>query len=216
MDQTVPGVAPVCIAFIIALFLSVNYFLGPKYDPREPPVIHQKFPYVGHIIGLLQYGLRYFEILSAKHPLPAFTLQTLSKRTYVVNSPDLVSAVQKNAKILSFNPFISFVSSRIFDADERAMAAINENIDGEQGHWGLMPEIGRGIHNTLAPGASLDWMTKTMLTKYMEFVDSLGAGKTDTGAPELDLYKWVRKAFTVSSTEAVSKVIPSMLNNGLD
>ncbi|KAL9035546.1 MAG: hypothetical protein Q9214_006529, partial [Letrouitia sp. 1 TL-2023] len=182
MDQTVPGVTTVCLAFTVVLLFSVNYFLGPKYDPREPPVIHQKIP--------------------AKHPLPAFTLQTLSKRTYVVNSPDLVSAVQKNAKILSFNPFISFVSPRIFDADERAMAAINENIDGEQGHWGLMPELGRGIHNTLAPGASLDWMTKTMLTKYVEFVDNLGEGKNDNGAPELDLYKWVRKAFTVSSTEA--------------
>ncbi|KAL9609259.1 MAG: hypothetical protein Q9167_005960 [Letrouitia subvulpina] len=206
MDQNVPGVTTVCLVFTIALLLSVNYFLGPKYDPREPPVIHQKVPYVGHVIGLLH----------AKHPLPAFTLQTLSKRTYVVNSPDLISAVQKNPKILSFNPFISFVSPRIFDADERAMAAINENIDGEQGHWGLMPEIGRGMHNTLAPSASLDWMTKTMVTKYMEFVDGLGADKNSMEAPELYLYKWVRKAFTVSSTEAVSNLIRFVFNDNLD
>ncbi|KAL8709343.1 MAG: hypothetical protein Q9220_005936 [cf. Caloplaca sp. 1 TL-2023] len=195
-------VTPVALAVTAFAILStiVNYFLGPVYDPREPPVIHQKIPHIGHIIGLLQYGLRYFEVLSKKYTLPVFTLQTLGKRIYVVNSPDLISAVQKNAKVLSFNPFVSFMSPKIFDCGEEGMRAINENIDGEKGPWGLLVDTSRGMHNALAPSDSLDWMTRTMLDKMQSFIDPLEAGEKGM---EIDLYKWVRTAFTVSSTEAV-------------
>ncbi|KAI4273763.1 MAG: hypothetical protein L6R38_006256 [Xanthoria sp. 2 TBL-2021] len=194
------GTVAITVTFVATLLVTANYFFGPKYDPREPPVIHQKIPYIGHVIGLLQYGLRYFEVLSTKHPLPAFTLQTLGKRVYVVNSPDLIAAVQKNAKALSFNPFVSFMSPRVFDAGDEANAIIDDNIDGEKGQWGLLYDISRGMHNALAPSSSLDWMTKTMLTKLEEYIEPLGLAKGDL---EMDLYKWVRKAITVASTEAV-------------
>ncbi|CAO1603593.1 hypothetical protein XANCAGTX0491_007175 [Xanthoria calcicola] len=193
------GTVAITVTVVATLLVTANYFLGPKYDPREPPVIHQKIPYLGHVIGLLQYGLRYFEVLSTKHPLPIFTLQTLGKRVYVVNSPDLIAAVQKNAKALSFDPFVSFMSPKIFDAGDEANAIIDDNIDGEKGQWGLLHDISRGMHNALAPSSSLDWMTKTMLTKLEEHIEPLRAG-TDVG---MDLYKWVRKAITVASTEAV-------------
>ncbi|KAL8656292.1 MAG: hypothetical protein Q9226_002711 [Calogaya cf. arnoldii] len=197
------GTVAITVTFVATLLVTANYFFGPKYDPREPPVIHQKIPYIGHVIGLLQYGLRYFELLSTKHPLPAFTLQMLGKRVYVVNSPDLIAAVQKNAKALSFAPFVSFVSSRVFDAGDEANAIIHDNIDGEKGNWGLLYDISRGMHNALAPStSSLDWMTKTMLTKmehYIMLIEPVAA----KDHVEINLYQWVRKAMTVASTEAV-------------
>ncbi|KAI4087254.1 MAG: hypothetical protein LQ344_006937 [Seirophora lacunosa] len=187
------AISATVLALIVATF---NHFLGPAYDPKEPPVIRPKLPYIGHIIGLMQYGLRYFENLSTKHPLPIFTLQTLGMKVYVVNSPDLIQAVQKHAKALSFNPFVSFMSPRIFGCGKEATALINENIDG---NWGYLSETAIGMHAALAPSESLDWMTKTMLDKLMDFVDPLAASKSGT---ELNLYKWVRSVFTVSSTEA--------------
>lgn len=57
------GTVAITVTFVATLLVTANYFFGPKYDPREPPVIHQKIPYIGHVIGLLQYGLRYFEVL---------------------------------------------------------------------------------------------------------------------------------------------------------
>ncbi|KAL9605500.1 MAG: hypothetical protein Q9179_001306 [Wetmoreana sp. 5 TL-2023] len=200
METGTIGAVAFTVTTIAAILTLASYFLGPKYDQREPPVIHQKIPYVGHLVGLIQYGLSYFELLSTKHPLPVFTLQTLGKRIYVVNSPDLISAVQKDAKVLSFSPFVSWMSPRIFDVGEEAVAIINENMDGAKGHYGLLPEISRGMHNALAPSDSLDWMTRTMLTKLQEYIDPLGTGK---GGMDIHLYKWVRRAFTVASTEAV-------------
>ncbi|KAL8804984.1 MAG: hypothetical protein Q9200_005608 [Gallowayella weberi] len=199
------GTVAISVTAVAVLVITANYFLGPTYDPREPPVIHQKVPYIGHVIGLLQYGLRYFELLSTKYPLPVFTLQTLGRKVYVVNSPDLISAVQKNAKTLTFDPFVSFVSPRIFDAGDHAMAVINDNLDGEKGQWGLLSDVSRGMHTALAPGESLDWMTRTMLNKLEESIEPLG--ENDDGT-EIDLYRWVRKAFTVAGTEAVSMYRP--------
>ncbi|KAL8801097.1 MAG: hypothetical protein Q9182_004690 [Xanthomendoza sp. 2 TL-2023] len=200
METQNVGTVAISVTAVAVLVITANYFLGPTYDPREPPVIHQKVPHIGHVIGLLQHGLRYFELLSTKYPLPVFTLQTLGRKVYVVNSPDLISAVQKNAKVLSFDPFVSFISPRIFDAGDHAMAIVNDNIDGEKGQWGLLPDVSRGMHTALAPGESLDWMTRTMLSKLEEYVEPLGE---NDGGVEIDLYRWVRKAFTVASTEAV-------------
>ncbi|KAL8815366.1 MAG: hypothetical protein Q9223_005485, partial [Gallowayella weberi] len=199
------GTVAISVTAVAVLVITANYFLGPTYDPREPPVIHQKVPYIGHVIGLLQYGLRYFELLSTKYPLPVFTLQTLGRKVYVVNSPDLISAVQKNAKTLTFDPFVSFVSPRIFDAGDHAMAVINDNLDGEKGQWGLLSDVSRGMHTALAPGESLDWMTRTMLNKLEESIEPLG--ENDDGT-EIDLYRWVRKAFTVAGTEAGRYMAP--------
>lgn len=138
---------------------------------------------------------------SAKHPLPIFTLQTLGKKVYVVTSPDLIQAVQKHARVLTFNPFVSFMAPRIFGVGKEVMAILNDNINGERGNWGYLSETATGMHKALAPSESLDRMTRTMLDKLMDFVAPLAASKDGM---ELDLYKWVRTTFTVASTEAVS------------
>ena len=53
------------VTLLISLFAAlIIYFLGPGYDPREPPVIPQSVPYIGHIIGLIRHGSGYFEHLS--------------------------------------------------------------------------------------------------------------------------------------------------------
>ena len=37
--------------------------LGSQYDPKEPPVLPQKVPFFGHILGLLQHGLKYYTVI---------------------------------------------------------------------------------------------------------------------------------------------------------
>ncbi len=133
--------------------------------------------------------------------MPVFTLQTLGRKVYVVNSPDLISAVQKNAKAFSFYPFVGFMAPRIFDAGDEANAIINDNIDGEKGQWGLIPDTSSGTHTALAPSSSLDSMTRTMLTKLEEFMKPLE--EASSVGIELDLYGWIRTAFTAAGTEAV-------------
>lgn len=51
------------LLLLIIVYVSLVYLFSPKYDPREPPIVSSFIPYVGHILGLLRYGQRYFEIL---------------------------------------------------------------------------------------------------------------------------------------------------------
>ena len=47
--------------FLFALGFAILRHLGPAYDPREPPVIPQKIPYLGHLISFIYNGHEYLE-----------------------------------------------------------------------------------------------------------------------------------------------------------
>ena len=43
-----------------------------RRDPREPPYIHSTLPLIGHLVGMVRYGAKYFELVKygtrALHP----------------------------------------------------------------------------------------------------------------------------------------------------
>lgn len=53
-----------CLALAIVVFL---FILDRHYMPRqasnEPPVVKSFIPYVGHIVGLIRHGTRYYQEL---------------------------------------------------------------------------------------------------------------------------------------------------------
>jgi len=53
-------------SIILAIFtalLIIRHQLAIQLDPQEPPILKPKIPYIGHIIGLLQYHGAYFDKL---------------------------------------------------------------------------------------------------------------------------------------------------------
>ena len=57
-------VAPVTPLVIIAVVVSVSLIrFAPRYDPREPHLLPQKVPFLGHVFGLLQHGLKYYTMM---------------------------------------------------------------------------------------------------------------------------------------------------------
>ena len=42
---------------------ALDYFYVPKQLPNEPPLVGHHIPYIGHIIGLLRHGTRYYQII---------------------------------------------------------------------------------------------------------------------------------------------------------
>ena len=57
---------PVALLVLFLLFLVTLFVysrLHIAYNPHEPPVIGSKIPLVGHMIGMAQWGSKYFEIL---------------------------------------------------------------------------------------------------------------------------------------------------------
>lgn len=134
--------------------------------------------------------------------LPIFTLQTLNKRTYIVTSADLITAVERNEKTISFMPFVSAMSPRMFDIPPHGhtMDIIKQNLHKDDGDWGLVHETSRGMRTAMAAGPNLDHMHRNMLSIMETYFDELATASEQT---EIELFEWIRPRFTVASTEAI-------------
>lgn len=54
----------VVVGFVITFFSAavLERWLRAHPDPREPPVLYPRIPFIGHIIGLLTKGAQYYKI----------------------------------------------------------------------------------------------------------------------------------------------------------
>ncbi|KAI9753259.1 MAG: hypothetical protein M1835_001006 [Candelina submexicana] len=179
---------------VVVSYLSLNY-LSPKRDYREPPLIQDNVPFIGHILGLIRYGIQYYARTSAKHPFPAFTLNLLYTKTYVINSASLVSAVQRSSKIISFDPFLTGAAHRMAGISGSGLKLLEET---ESGGGGINNKVLHSMHPALL-GPGLDKMNETMIKNLKVSIDELEFKEGIT----FDLHAWCRHAITVASTDAV-------------
>ena len=120
----------------------------------------------------------------------------LNGKVYVVTSPDLVNAINRNSKILAFNPFIAKLGKRITGHDEATSHIVQHNLNGENGP-GYVTEIHEGTVSALAPGKALESMTKAMLLEASVYIQALERDNV------IDLFAWTRQMVTLCSTRAI-------------
>ena len=133
---------------------------------------------------------------SAKCKFPIYTLNMLSGKVYVVTSPALVNAVNRNSKKIAFNPFIAMLGKRITGHDEATSQIVQHNLNGEHGS-GYVIDVHDRIVAALAPGSDLQQTTKAMLSEISIYFEALN---TDA---EVDLFDWTRYTVTICSTRAL-------------
>lgn len=122
----------------------------------------------------------------------------LNGKIYVVTSPELVSAVNRNAKTLAFNPFIAQLGKRITGHDQATSLIVQHNLNGENGS-GYVVDVHDGIVIALAPGKGLEEMTLAMLQEVSISLTAIDHGSSD----EIDFFAWIRKTVTMCSTKAI-------------
>ena len=120
----------------------------------------------------------------------------LSRKVYVVVSPDLITAVNRNSKSLAFNPFIAQVGKRITGHSEATSRIVQHNLNGEDGP-GYVIDIHDGTLAALAPGSDLEDMTEVMLHEVSRCLESLVDGV------EVDLFAWMKHTVTICSTRTI-------------
>ncbi|KAL8808469.1 MAG: hypothetical protein Q9182_000019 [Xanthomendoza sp. 2 TL-2023] len=184
------------LGIVPALTFAIFHAYIPRHHPDEPPVIPSTIPLIGHIIGLIRYGGRYYQMTSSRCNLPIYTLRVLHSKIYVVTSPELISAVNRNSKALAFNPFVAQVGKRITGHDEATSKIVQHNLNGEEGS-GYVIDVHDRIVAALSPGKDLEAMTETFLKEVWVHLDRLEAGNV------LDLFAWTKEMVTVCSTRAI-------------
>lgn len=51
------------VVLVFSALLVLNAAASRKVHPLEPPIISSLIPYIGHMIGMIFYGGKYFKII---------------------------------------------------------------------------------------------------------------------------------------------------------
>ncbi len=120
-------------------------------------------------------------------------------RVYVVNSPDLVLAVQRQPKKLSFWFLQVTFAVGMAGLSKEAAMALQDNVQGEDDRPSLFMDGMRATHKELKPCEGLDQLTLAAVQKLTQSMESFPSN----GPVQMDLWYWVSHAMIASTTDSV-------------
>ncbi|EAW08935.1 cytochrome P450 [Aspergillus clavatus NRRL 1] len=181
------------VVALLILAISIVGLRHAKHDPREPPIVHNGVPVLGHVVGFIRHGINYYAQQSAKHGLDAFTMDMLFTKIYVITSPTLVVASRRHHRTMSFEPFITGAAKRMAGLRGPGLDLLREK---QFGGKGVHADVMHAMRPSLE-GAALDRMNEKMIRLLVESVDELPT------VGSFDFHEWCRSAITIASTDAV-------------
>ncbi|EOD47382.1 putative cytochrome p450 protein [Neofusicoccum parvum UCRNP2] len=191
------------VALVVAL-LVLQRFLAQRARRDEPPEAGAAIPipYIGHMIGLMRHKMGYYVRLSKNNPLPVYSITTFGGKVYVVNAPDVASAVFRNTKDLSFARMAAEVVSRVSLSSTEGTQTMLKNANGYQGDKGYTPEGFKLLHAALAPGPGLQDMISTATARVSA---TLGQLEPEPGKPSTPvmLYASLQHLIGQATSDAV-------------
>ena len=120
---------------------------------------------------------------------------------YIVTTPDLIQAVQKQPKIFAFPPIEAKFASRVCGSSAEAHSILMKNVNGDEGDWGLSVESYKGMRAALSPGPELDAMNREMVRNIAISLDQLDHSCHEP--TRINLAKWFRTSVTAATTNSV-------------
>jgi hypothetical protein len=147
---------------------------------------------------LLAHYLHQLNAVSDKYNLPIYTLRLPGSRIYVVNSTALISAVQRQSRVLDFAPVKTKAAINVMAATPAAKEILHRESE-EFGTFAYANSFDKAIHPALTPGFNLDALNRLSVQKVNGIFNRLGKQKSHT----LNLYEWVRENIAWATTEGV-------------
>lgn len=123
------------------------------------------------------------------------------QKMYVVTKPDLIQKVQKQHKVLAFPPVEAKFASTVCGVSPETQALLLQNVNGDEGDFGLSMESHAAMRAALKPGQQLDEMNRAMIHEIAVSLDALNPGNAKTR--QIDLYGWLRNIITAATTKSV-------------
>ncbi|KIW91967.1 uncharacterized protein Z519_06949 [Cladophialophora bantiana CBS 173.52] len=188
------------LAVITLLAVTVHRGLTVDHSPGEPPIIQPGIPYIGHILGIIRYGTKYFEIVNRKTRYPIYTLPTLSTRQYIVTSPQIAALLQRQHKDLAFYNVILEVTRRLTNLRPSTMKIVMKNVNAEHGDWGLMPTMHDMFNTVLGRGESLKDLTRSQMSIFSEMLNDVAVGGD---CLETNLFQWIKSIFAFANAKSI-------------
>ena len=118
---------------------------------------------------------------------------------YIVSSPELSVAVQRNTKTLSFLAYGLKFAGAVCELSPRAEEILTTNIRRTEGPPGLGHVFTNTVHASLALGPSLDQLARAVTRNVAASVDKLDG----TTTRRIQLAEWLRRELTMAAMDAV-------------
>ena len=192
-----PATAALGLLAVYALLYALQF---RKHDPREPPIVPSRLPFVGHLVGMALLGGRYTKQLGAAHRDKAiFTLPVPFSRIYLVTDPSLAAAVQRASRALSFTPLVPDITKRVLGLDAATVAQVRLDLDPEPGApRGFLAEMHDMVYAFLGPGDDLNELSLRAARELAAQVNAFAAGLGPAGHT-VDLLAWSRHLVTAGT-----------------
>ncbi|KAF2178173.1 cytochrome P450 [Zopfia rhizophila CBS 207.26] len=189
------------IAAFAFFLILLDKLLGIKKDVSEPPFIPMSVPYFGHLMGVMGGKISYYARLSRQYGYKIYSLAMPGGRIYIVNSPDLISTIQKHPRVLSFWFIEASLTKNLGGISNKANSLLLENAQGgQQGDKGENSLVvdGMKVRHKAMSCDHLDKMTLAAIERAKKEI-YLPANTTK----EVELWDWVQHMFSLAVCSSV-------------
>jgi cytochrome P450 len=197
-DLTLTASLPLVVC--LSLYIILQSLSCRKANLQEPPVVRLAVPYLGALMGMVTQGGKWLRNLAIRTKYPIFTIAMPGSRMYVVTSPALAAAVQRN-KNLSFNPLIPMATQRILGLDQETVKIVQKNLNREDNIRGFIPELHDMVYAHMAPGESLDNLSASASKELANLVRNYTVKIHDSpdSRKEENLLAWCQSFVTIAT-----------------
>ncbi|KAH7114327.1 cytochrome P450 [Dendryphion nanum] len=193
--------ATLIVSFLEAtfvVFVLSHILQWSTQKAAEPPVVENAYPFIGPIIQMLRCKSQFHLRTSKKYRLPTHTLRLPGIRIYVLNKLSLITAAQKQHHVLSFGPIMGQAIGKIAGTSNAANENMTKDVLTDNG---FLLGFNKTIYPTMAPGPSLDALTRRAASTFVDLIDRLK--ENDATSYQVSLSAWTRSTILRGTTDAV-------------
>ncbi|KAH9908578.1 cytochrome P450 [Xylariomycetidae sp. FL2044] len=181
---------------LVTTYMFLRFILRLTQDAREPPAIQNGIPFIGPLIGIIREKSNFHVRLRDTYRLPIYTLRLPFSRMYIVNAPELLPALQKQWRTISFAA-IAADAGKAVGISKEGREIMRHDLTNEHSFSVSWPKY---TAPSIAPGRDLDAMIRRSIEIYTAETKRLrGLG----GPIKVSLGRWSREMMLKSTSEAV-------------
>jgi len=117
-------------------------------------------------------------------------------RIYVINASNLISAAQRQFRIIAFGPIEVKATVDIMGVSKVSQEILSADMVSDEG---CIMSFSKAIHPVTAPGSALDEMN----TKAVEIIAAKLDSQSIGGSTTIHIFEWIRDLTIIASTDAV-------------
>ncbi|KAI0402398.1 hypothetical protein F4802DRAFT_375393 [Xylaria palmicola] len=184
------------LAGLVAVYILAYALLFQTQDSNEPPLIQTSIPFLSPILGMIKHKTLYYAHLRDDHNLPIYTLRLPGTRVYVINKTELIPALQRQWRAVSFTPIIAGSGPAVMGMSDEASEILLRDMQSDDNYVvGSAPTISQAM----GPGPSLDSMNKGAVGVMAAVMQE----RREKGTHVINFWDWTRHEILMATTEAI-------------